>query len=332
MSEIRLVTSSDEHVADLNPGFRKDNYRDSILQKVEWQGHFARKFGADCFLRGGDYFHVKAANKTTKATLALSAKIHRSYSCPVYSLAGNHDMSNNDPDSIPRQPIGVMYESGVFQPLKEHTIKKGSLKVRIVGIDYTTDLDYDGLKDLLVRKDENYLVAVVHALAAYQPEERIQNFFNERILDYRDLIYNGCPDAFVFGHYHKDQGVQTHHGVHFINLGALSRGALTFENLERKPKTGSIIINSQGISVEEHVVPHEDASEIFDLEKKKQIDKEKKDLSEFIGMIRSQMNESSSDSVKDKIEELRNGDYPEDLKDTVEKILESVEEGLVDEI
>lgn len=328
MSEIRFISSSDEHLADLAPGFRKDDYRSAILSKLEWQGGLARKFKADGVLRGGDFFHTKAANKTTMATLAQASSIHRQYPCPTYAIAGNHDLSHNNIETIPKQPLGVVLESGVFYPLMEEIFLAGSLKVRVVGVGYTVDLDYDGLRELVQKKDDDcYTIAVVHALAAYAPEERIQSFFCERIFDYRDLVFKGCPDAYILGHYHKDQGIVDHCGVKFVNLGAVSRGALSFENIERRPKVGLITCNSQGINIESHEIPCADASSIFDFEKKQQLEKERKDLNEFISKLYSDLALSHDGGLSERIKKLKNSDYPSDLKGLVLETLELAESG-----
>jgi DNA repair protein SbcD/Mre11 len=329
MPEIRFVSSSDEHLADLAPGFRKDDYRAAILSKLEWQGEFAHRFGASAFLRGGDFFHVKAANKTTMRTMAMAARLQRRYPCPIFAVAGNHDMSNNDPVTVPGQPLGVMLESNVFNHLQDQTFEDGSLKVRIVGVEYTTDLDVDGLHALVKKKDETYTVAIVHALAAMAPEEKIQNFFHERVFDYRDLVFEGCPNVYIFGHYHKDQGIVDHLGVKFVNLGAISRGALTFENLDRKPKVASFKFNSQGISVEEHVVPHADAAQVFDLELKKKLESERRSLNEFIAQLRSNSELTSDGTLEARKKELHQ--FPEDLRNLALGLLENAEAGVEDE-
>lgn len=332
MSGIRFITSSDEHLSDLAPGFRKDDYRSAVLRKLEWQGELARKFGADAVLRGGDLFHVKAANKTTMATLALTAGIHRRYPCPTFSTAGNHDMSQNDPLTVPRQPLGVLFEAGAIRPLRDESFTSGSMRVRVIGVEYTTDLDDEGLRDLIRKRDgDTYTIAVVHALAAHAPEQRVQSFFHERIFDYRDLVFEGCPDAYVFGHYHKDQGIQEHLGVQFVNLGAVSRGALTFENLERVPKVSSIVCDSRGISIEEHEIPCGDPAAIFDLERKAQLERERRDLNEFIAMIRASADTPEDGGIRDRVEALRTSDLAEDVKNVVLATIEAAEAGVLEE-
>ncbi len=328
MSEIRLLTSSDEHLADQNPGYRKDSYKDAILTKLEWQGRLARKLSSAAVLRGGDFFHVKPANKTTMSTVAQAAAIHRAYHCPTYSVVGNHDISYNDLSSVPRQPLGVMLRSGVFQPLLDERFVSGSMSVRVVGVDYTVDLGDEALRERVKKQDgDTYTIAIVHALAAFAPEERIQSFFSERVFDYRDLVFDGCPDVYVFGHYHKDQGVREHLGVKFVNLGAVSRGALTFENLDRVPKVSSILCDSRGVSVDVHEIPCEDASKVFDLEKKKDVDRIRKNLDDFIGKLRA-----SSDGPEDDLEARkdilrRSQDYPEDLRALILDTIEAAEAG-----
>lgn len=328
MSEIRFLTSTDEHLSDKNLGFRCDNYKFAILKKLEWQGQFAKKLNSIAVLRGGDLLHHKVASKTSMDLLGSAAKIHRKYHCETYAVSGNHDMSQNDPTTISGQPLGVLYSSDVFKRLDDVIFESGSLKTRVIGIDYTVDLDIHKLKDMVRKKDENYTVAVVHALAAMAPEEKIQSFFNEPIFDYRDLIFEGCPDVYVFGHYHKDQGIVDHLGVKFINLGSVSRGALTFENMERKPKISSIKIDSRGVHVEEHIVPHEDAAKVFDLNKKKQLDRERRNLDDFISMLKKNVAISNSSSVDFIRTELQQ--FPVDVRNLALQMIEAAEAGVLD--
>lgn len=322
---LSFITSSDEHYAPFAPGFCTPSYGDDILEMLEWQGQLARKTSAEAVVRAGDLIHSKNPAHMPMRSLASIARIHRKYGCDTLAIAGNHDMKHNDPTSISSQPLGVLFESGVLQQFTEKTFEFGTVKTRLIGVEYTTDLDVDGLQSLVKKKDENYTVAFVHALAAFSPEEKIQAFFNERIFDYRDLVFEGCPDVYVFGHYHKDQGIVEHQGVKFVNLGAIARGALTIENLERKPKVSHIKITSSGVSVEEIVVPHKDASEVFDLEKKKRIDLQMKDMRDFIDKLQANTDMASGGGLKERLATLDS--VPNDLREMVLETLEQADSG-----
>jgi len=328
MAQIRLLTSSDEHVSDTNPGFRKDNYRNAILEKLQWQGELGKKANVNAILRGGDFFHHKAANRTSHSTIQQAAAIHLNYGFPTYSLVGNHDMTHNDIDSVfENQPLGVLFTTKVFERLSNQVIRNGSTSVSLVGFDYDPEFDFE-LFQKAVRKDQDtdYTVAFIHALASYAPSERMSDIFKEPVLDYRDLVYPGCPDVYVFGHYHKDQGIQEHMGVKFINVGSVSRGSLTFDNLERKPKSSLISVTDQGISCEEVELPSKDASEIFDLDLKRKIVQERKSIDEFIMKLKADMNKTSAVDIAGEIKKM-----PEDIQSLALSIIEAAEAGVDNE-
>lgn len=322
MSEFRFLTSSDCHLTTKNPGFRKDNYRDAIFEKLEWQGKQAKKIGANAVIRIGDFFHDKMASRMTMETLAISAKIHRDYPCETLSVIGNHDLSYNDLSTVDKQPLGVLYKAGIFG-FADKIFTSGDFKVRIVGVDYMLNIEVEELQNLVRKKDENITIAAVHLLAGMAPPEKIQSFFKERVFDYRDLVFEGCPDVYVFGHYHKDQGIVEHMGVQFVNLGAISRGALTFENLERKPKVSYMKVTPNGVSIEEMIVPHKDASEVFDLELKERVTKYRISMDEFIQKYQAGKNIDSNASMQERIASLDK--LPEDLRRIVMELMEAGE-------
>jgi predicted phosphodiesterase len=328
MSEIRFLTSSDEHLSDQTPAFRKDDYRASILSKLRWQGEIAQKFRADAVLRGGDFFHVKKADRTSMATIINVMAIHRAYPCPTYAVAGNHDMVYGDPTTLIRQPLGVLFESKTFTHLTEEIFESGTMSVRVVGIEYDPDMNTEKLIKAVTSKGHTYTVAVVHALAEMSPSQRTQSFFNEEIMDYRDLVFPGCPDVYVFGHYHKDQSVQEHMGIKFVNLGAIARGALTVENLDRKPKIALMKFNSSGVSVEEEVVPHEEANVIFDLDRKQVIETSQQSMTVFLDKLRSNAAMIGKSDVRRRLNQfLESEDFSNDEKMTVREIFEAAEAG-----
>lgn len=328
MSEIRLLTSSDEHLSDQTPGFRKDDYRGAILAKLQWQGIAAAKFGANAVIRGGDFFHVKMANRTSMATLIEAMSIHGEYPCPTYSVVGNHDMVYNDLSTLSRQPLGVMFESKLMKRLTEVVFESGSLSVRVVGVDYSPGMTAEKIADLVRSKGHSHTMAVVHALAEFEPSQRTQSFFNEEILDYRDLVFPGCPDVYVFGHYHKDQSVKEHLGVQFVNLGAISRGALTVDNLDRKPKVALIKFDSSGLSIEEEIVSHEDSSVVFDLDRKQTEEKGQKSMEAFLDKLRSNASMVGGIDIRKRMHEFMNsGEFTQDEKYAVKQVFEAAEAG-----
>ena len=262
------------------------------------------------------------------ATLIDAMAIHGGYPCPTYSIVGNHDMVYNDLSTLSRQPLGVLFESKLFKRLTEQVFESGTLSVRVVGVDYTPSMTSQTLADLVKSKGHSYTVAVVHSLAEMAPAQRTQSFFNEEILDYRDLVFPGCPDVYVFGHYHKDQSIQEHLGVKFVNLGAVSRGALTVENLDRKPKIALMKFDGSRFSIEEETVPHEDSSRVFDLERKQSTEAGRQSMEVFLDKLRSNASMVGGTDIRQRMAHfMESEDFSSDEKDAVREIFEAAESG-----
>ncbi len=109
----------------------------------------------------------------------------------------------------------------------------------------------------------------------------------------------------------------------------MSRGALTFENLERRPKVGLIKANSQGIFVDPHELPCADASSVFDLELKKRLDTERKSLNDFIVQLAANRDMAADAGVSARKAELDK--FPADLRGLALEVLEAAEAGVLEE-
>lgn len=205
MSRLALLFRTDCHVADRSPVSWKGDYPAEIWSNLEQIGELARKHDVKAVIDGGDYFHIKAPTLNSHGIVVKSLAIHRSYPCRTLCVEGNHDLKHNNLGTVDRQPLGVLYESGVFEHLRDVTIEHEGVKVRVVGFPYSPFRSLEDLQGVRKRGDE-YLVAVVHALAGRDPPSHVAEFFGEPVFRYENLIVDGGPDVFMFGHWHQDQG------------------------------------------------------------------------------------------------------------------------------
>jgi len=194
---MKLLFRTDCHVSDRSPLSWKGDYQAEVWDLLTQVGHIAEEQAVEAVLDGGDYFHVKAATRNSHALVARTASLHAGYPCPVYHVEGNHDMAHNNLDTVDRQPIGVLYEAGVFKKLRDVTFGEGPECVRVVGFPYAPNRTLDELRQAH-KKDGEHLVAIVHQLAAENPPTRVEEFFGEPVFRYRDLVYEGGPDAWCF--------------------------------------------------------------------------------------------------------------------------------------
>ena len=250
MPRLSFLFRTDIHQSDNSPVSWKADYTEEIWNSLEQVGTLARRHEVNAVLDGGDYFHVKAPTKNSHYLVQKTASIHLGYPCPILFATGNHDVRYNNMDTLERQPLGTLYTSKVFEQLGERVFEDGDLRVRVVGVPYNPNLTLNELMSIQKKKGDTHLIAVIHALAALKPPPSVEDFWNEPVFSYESLVSRNGPDVFMFGHWHKDQGVEVVGGKHFINQGALSRGSLVRENLERIPKVALVEFDGSELRVE----------------------------------------------------------------------------------
>ncbi len=312
MSRLAFVFRTDTHVSDRSPASWRGDYPAEIWSNLEQVGKLARQHGANAVLDGGDYFHVKAASRNSHAMVVRTADIHRAYPCPTYCVEGNHDIAYNNLDSVAKQPLGVLYASKVFEHLREATFEDGGLRVRVVGVPYSPFRTLDELRAIQKRPGDDFLIAVVHQLAGAAPPASVEDFFGEPVFRYPDLVTPDGPDVWCFGHWHKDQGIIQIDGKQFVNQGALSRGALIRENIERTPQATLLEVTPSGIvtvSLPMLVAP---AEEVFDFERKDRQEKEGLEIEQFVTTLRANLDFDPSQSIEANLQSL---DFAREIRD-----------------
>lgn len=317
---IKFLFRTDVHVADKNPISWKADYAAEIWSDLEQIGEMARKYGVSAVLDGGDYFHVKASTRNSHALVAKSAEIHSTYPCPICVVPGNHDIAYNNLDSLDQQqPLRVLFSTGVFQRLGETTFDdEEGMIVRVVGVPYDPKRTLD---DLLALKkgDEDWLIAIVHALAAENPPPDVEEFFGESVFKYADLVSENGPDIWCFGHWHRDQGSVEVGGKYFINPGSVSRGSLIKENLNRTPHVVLIELSLTGKTVGMVPLRVAPAKDVFDVDRKERREKEGEIINQFVERLRQDVVFDASADIETSVNGL---DFAVDVRDLALEYLE----------
>ncbi len=195
---ISFIFRTDVHVSDRSPASWKGDYPAEIWSNLEQVGELARTYKVTAVLDGGDYFHVKAATRNPHFLIEKTARVHAEYPCPTYSIEGNHDLAYNNLDSVPKQPIGVLYASGVFQHLREEVFIGEGQQVRVVGMPYSPFRTLADLKAIQKQPGDTHLIVLVHQLAGMDPPPDVEDFFGEPVFRYEDLLSEGGPDVWCF--------------------------------------------------------------------------------------------------------------------------------------
>lgn len=294
---MNFIFRTDLHVADKGPESWKGDYVEEVFSIISQVGELAKQHQAIAVLDGGDFIHVKAPSRNSHGLIARVAEVHQQYPCPTWSIEGNHDITNNRLDSLSRQPLGVLYATNVFKHLRNQVFEQNGVRVRVVGFPFSPTRSLKDFLECQKQEGDDYLIAVVHALAGKNPPSHVEDFMGEPVFRYEEMATPNGPDVFLFGHWHTDQGIDQVGGKWFVNQGACSRGALVRENLTRQPKAALIQADKSGIKVTSQpltVIPAEDA---FDLERKTRFDEESAAINSFAQELLAQVEAEPSDDV-----------------------------------
>jgi DNA repair exonuclease SbcCD nuclease subunit len=248
------------------------------------------------------------------------AEVHSRYPCPVYVTVGNHDVKYGSLEFLSESPLGVLFQSGVFKRLydeHEAVFVDAGVKVRVVGIPYHgTKYDMNRFTGI-VKGDEDYLVVVVHCLASPKGGTMYES---EDVIGYQQLV-NLDPDAWLFGHWHKDQGITAlPRNKYVVNVGSLSRGSLSQDDLDRIPSCVVMRFSKEAVTFETCPLKVAPAAEVLNLEGHARILARKMTMEAVVDRLKDHLAMRDSGSVLDVVRESLS--IPENIRERTIMYLE----------
>lgn len=293
-----FVTFNDAHFSDIPPESRLDeDYAQTLLDKLDQIAKVANKIGARAVLNAGDLFHIKNATRNSHALIQRLTKKFKEMPL-VLSIAGNHDITYDRLDTLPKQPLGVLFETSVTKHmhLVKEEFQEGNQKVVVVGLSYTTKLEEFAGHEVFLREKNCIKIGLLHCSAS----PRGGSFKGERFYSYPELsqMFPGV-DVFVMGHLHFYTGIHCISGVHYINIGSLSRCSLHLDNLQRKVYAGLIEIREGKVDCKQLALRVLPVDKVLSVERHNRLKEERKQIESFIESLREETaTQSSEDAIK----------------------------------
>ena len=320
MTEFVFISANDIHISDTGPRSRIDDFKDTILGKIAQMRTACDKLGADAALIAGDLYNLKTPSRNSHQLNQDLIKEFRKFPCPIYMIPGNHDISADNLNSLAEQPLGVLFADGTLINLENEIVEKDGKKISLVGIPYRNKMT---LNDISIpdKGDCDSQVCLLHVYAGPKGGK----LFNEILFGYDELAKTG-PDVFVIGHYHLDQGIQEVDGKYFVNIGSMSRGSLSEENIEHEPQIGLIRISCGDVDPSYNVrtikLKIKPASEVFDLKKREEEKEESKEIQIFVEKLAQESSDINMGESADVSTTLNGMDMAKAVRDKVNFFLQ----------
>lgn len=272
---VNLVFFTDVHLAAKAPGRRRGTYCQEILGKLAWCAELTKTVRG-VGVCGGDLFHVKNAKSDSNPLSLLTNAMQVFQSFPqgrVFGIVGNHDVTGDNMNTLPDQPLGNLIQSGAYHDLGFQSVlfeAKDGTRVLVEAFDY---MPGDVLLEKVLERGQeinntltspevhwddrfaHYYVAVLHAFN--QPGKSGVMFNSDFALGHADLAETGY-DAILWGHDHSRKGifqVESLKGPTHVQLGSLARAALAQDEVDRPVSVPILSFSKEGMKVVEKEVP-----------------------------------------------------------------------------
>ena len=208
-------------------------------------------------------------------------RLFKSFPCPVFTVVGNHDISQSI-SNLEKQPISVLSESGAVTLLTEGDRYEFE-NVVLQGWPYEEKRDNPDLAFFPEIVSNKFEIAIIHQMLLPDGESFFGDFINFHL--FKDSGYN----LVACGHYHPgyDPSVIKKYGIHFANVGSISRGSLDSHNITKIPKflSCSVDKNNKFYSIEV-TIPHVPYEQIFDLKKLESSKVKQQEMTKFISNLK----------------------------------------------
>ncbi|OPJ55097.1 3',5'-cyclic adenosine monophosphate phosphodiesterase CpdA [Alkalithermobacter paradoxus] len=291
-SIIRTLFFTDVHITGRNPRSRKDNFLDTVLDKLSQLSSIEKERNCDFVLFGGDLFDNPSVSD---AVSGRCAKVLRTFK-KLIGVAGNHDLFGNNIDNIKSTRLGLFEKAGLIDLLykgERLLVKKNDLTLQITGTPSHFGIDEDDIEgDYVVsdvHKDAHKAIHIIHGMLmekSFNPHMKVVTF---------DDIIGTRADLTLSGHYHRGFKPVNIDGKYFANPGSLSRVSADVSEMQRKVGALYIEVSKDNINLEFIPLRQKSGDEILDrsfIEKGKY--REVK-MEEFLREIRSTSDIESAD-------------------------------------
>lgn len=227
---MRLVYLTDTHIQSGSPDNRKDNFLETLYEKLAEVVSICRQLKTDFVIHGGDVFDNP---RPDHLSLELFQWFLKELNLPVYCVAGNHDLINQNLESLENTALGYLYRKRfikLFMPGEKVYLNDGFSVLQITGQHFYGGMDrLKNSRDYMVKKMEcDLAIHVVHGML-------LPKAFSDKVPCTLISEISGTEADFTLG-------AHAHLGYHeitenrfFLNPGALSRLTNLKKELVRIP-------------------------------------------------------------------------------------------------
>ncbi len=279
---IRILVINDVHLAASPPLGCTDLYVADVKNMLTEARQYAVDNGCAYTVFTGDIFHSK--RNVPHGLVRWMVELLQGWPGRKLAIVGNHDLSFAGQASVPTQPIGVLFQSGALEWLKEDLVTcdrivtpngptmSSDLFIQWSPANYRDDIDHNPWNYGLTRRDAqqdiprpredarsvDWAIKVAHGTITVPGKP-----YPFHIVP-MDTIPTEGMDICLFGHPHYDVGIHTVNGCTFACLGSIGRTQNNEDNEKRMMRLLQVQLGKDEVAFDELLLTSAaPASELF---------------------------------------------------------------------
>jgi predicted phosphodiesterase len=257
---VNFTYTTDWHLSDIPPGVRAATYAQEIMGKVRFVSDLTHKIKG-VGLCGGDFFHQKSpwheANSWAMVN-RLSPVLYNYPTHKVYGAVGNHDIWNDQMDSLPKQPLGNLIANHRVHDLTADPVifesEDGSVRVLVEAYPYEAEdtVQIPKILNAAPRPEGvQYRVAILHQ---YGNPGMTATMHDKPTIGWSQLA-DSDYDVILWGHDHSRQETRQVGNPLHIRLGSLSRASLDGDQVDRPISAAVLSFTAEKLKYQEKEIP-----------------------------------------------------------------------------
>lgn len=212
---MKIAVVGDQHITGSNPRCRKDNYLDSILNKIE-----QILATNDIFIGLGDLFDSASIDEEALNRFLRMVLFYKELGKKFYVIHGNHDLFKHNMSLLDKTSLGTCFIKGIVEPLPDALEIGSFLFKEIPFVVKNPELPY-------VQSGKNIVL-----LGHYFFESHLCPKFSVT----REMLEKYNSYAVVLGHDHVPYETMEFYGTLVYRPGSLCRNTDNDYNYGRIPR------------------------------------------------------------------------------------------------
>lgn len=240
---MKILYLTDTHIRGTSPKNRKDDFVQTLENKITEIIKIIEEQNVDFLIHGGDLFDRP---DISISTVSKFAKLLKNIKIPFYIVSGNHDIFGHNPDTLNRTILGLLDDLDFISVINKDTkilLEKDGIKIQLTGQPYIYDIDTSLNRSNYildnVADDIDYSIHVVHGMLLDKPF--VKGIPYTLVEDIKDTL----ADITLSGHYHSGFKTIKVDNKYFINPGSIVRITNSLREIDRMPQVVIIDLNKE---------------------------------------------------------------------------------------